>query len=358
MNNNDSNSKTVEPVFKEKIRLDIIYKVIILNWRTYIVPLLATVVISSLLVLCIPRYYKVNVMLAPEYTSGPSGLGGLGNLASMVGINMAQMSGSDAITPTFYPDLIRSTDFLVPLMYVNVTTEDSSFNGPFVDYITKVATAPFWTIAYNKVRQWVGPKRPSLSEDPGYRANPFKLNQTEKEIIDAISGSIKCDVDKKTDVISLEVTAQDPLVAALMADTVKQHLQDFMVAYRTNKARGDLAQITEACEQARDKYVEAQKTYAQFIDSHQSTTLESYRIVGEKYNNEAEMRHTAYNMMMQRKLFAETKVQEQTPVFTTLQNASVPVKHAGPKRMLIVAAFSLLVFVIHTIRLINSRKKA
>lgn len=51
---------------------------------------------------------------------------------------------------------------------------------------------------------------------------------------------ISCQVDDETQVITLRVRAQDPLVAATMVDSVCAHLQDFITEYHTSKARVDL----------------------------------------------------------------------------------------------------------------------
>ena len=54
----------MEPIFKEKIRLDIIFQVIVKNCRKYILPILITSVVTALLSLCISRYYRVQVLLS------------------------------------------------------------------------------------------------------------------------------------------------------------------------------------------------------------------------------------------------------------------------------------------------------
>lgn len=65
-----------------------------------------------------------------------------------------------------------------------------------------------------------------------------------------------------------------------------------------------------------------------------------------------QMAFTAYNSLAQQRILAESKLQERTPAFTVLQNASVPVKHAGPKRMFNVAALTILVFIITSINIL------
>jgi uncharacterized protein involved in exopolysaccharide biosynthesis len=42
---------------------------------------------------------------------------------------------------------------------------------------------------------------------------------------------------------------------------------------------------------------------------------------------------------------AKAKVLERTPVFTVIKGADVPIKPAGPKRMLFVAGMLLLTFI-------------
>ena len=48
--------------------------------------------------------------------------------------------------------------------------------------------------------------------------------------------------------------------------------------------------------------------------------------------------------MVQQLTLAEAKVQEETPSFTTLQSATVPVKKAGPARSKIVLVILFLAF--------------
>ena len=51
--------------------------------------------------------------------------------------------------------------------------------------------------------------------------------------------------------------------------------------------------------------------------------------------------YTATNAQMQA---ADAKLQESTPAFTVIESASVPVKPAGPKRMIISIAMMILSF--------------
>ena len=58
------------------------------------------------------------------------------------------------------------------------------------------------------------------------------------------------------------------------------------------------------------------------------------------YNN-----YTALTTQVQQ---AQAKLLMQTPAFTTLQNASVPLKPTGPKRMIFALGMTFLAFIILT----------
>ena len=60
------------------------------------------------------------------------------------------------------------------------------------------------------------------------KVDPFRLTKEQTKIVKALNKNVVCDVDKKTMVITINVTDQDPVICATMADTVKTRLQNFI----------------------------------------------------------------------------------------------------------------------------------
>ena len=58
--------------------------------------------------------------------------------------------------------------------------------------------------------------------------------------------------------------------------------------------------------------------------------------------NDMQLKFNAYTTINAQLEAAKAKVQEKTPAFTVLKGASVPVKPAGPKRMIFVAIMLVL----------------
>ena len=58
--------------------------------------------------------------------------------------------------------------------------------------------------------------------------------------------------------------------------------------------------------------------------------------------NDMQLKYNTYSTLNTQLQAAMAKVQENTPAFTTLTNATVPIKPAGPKRMIFVAFMLIL----------------
>ena len=188
------------------------------------------------------------------------------------------------------------------------------------------------------------------------KVNPFMLTREQKSINDAIGKKIACSVDKKTYVISLSVTDQDPLVCAVMADSVKNRLQLFITNYRTNKANIDLKYTEALYDKAKSEYEEARGKYAAFSDENNNLILQSVKSKLDDLENDMQLKFNNYSAMVSQLQLARAKVQERTPVFTTLQSATVPLKPSGPKRMIFVAFITFVSFFATTIYLAYKEK--
>ena len=146
-------------------------------------------------------------------------------------------------------------------------------------------------------------------------------------------------------VISIEVTDLNPVICATMADSVKTRLQKAITNYRTSKARVDLEYNKKMFSEAKEQYEKASDAYVRFADGNQKVFLQTVRQKQSKLEDEMQLQRSIYQQLAAQVQQAEMKVQEDTPAFTTLQNATIPVRKAGPARAKIVLVFLFLAFV-------------
>ena len=307
-----------------------------------------TFVLSCIWILPQPRYYTSEVKLAPEM-DGESG-GGLSSIASSFGFNLGGMGGQDAIYPELYPELFGNPEFVVGLYNIRVRTQDGSIDTDYFTYMKNhqkknPLTAPF-RMAMRKVKGMFEKEDTIPLAGGANDVNSFQMNRKDFMLMESIMENITCSVDKKYSVISIKVTDQDALVSATMADSVRVHLQDFIIRYRTSKASEDVAHYEQMRDNAEREYDIAMRKYSQFCDSHQNIILQSYQGERDKLETELSFKQNALTAMETQLQTTKVKLQEKTPAFTTIKSVVVPIKPAGPKRMFFVLGMLILVSMI------------
>ena len=75
------------------------------NKKTYGIITLIALVFGIIVVISIPKQYTAKVMLSPETNNDMSKLGGLGSIASSMGLNMNN-SNTDDIGPKLFPNVL------------------------------------------------------------------------------------------------------------------------------------------------------------------------------------------------------------------------------------------------------------
>lgn len=325
-----------------KISFKAIWQALLKHKYLFVKTVAATFVIACIITLGLPNYYNASVTLAPE-NGGKSSGGGLSSLASSFGVSVGGMSsGEDALSPSLYPDMMNSVDFKTSLFPIKIHELNSKDFYTYYDYLKDHQRVPWWSRVFKAIFSIFG----SEEKEEVSEVNPFMLTRKQSGIIGVMNKKISCNVDKKTNVISISVIDQDPLVAATMADSVKQRLQDAITAYRTSKARVDLEYNKKLYEETKAKYDVARQEYAAYADANTDVILQRDRNKLTELENEMQLRYQAYSTVSAQLQAAEAKVQEETPAFTTLQNVTVPLLKAGPVRSKIVVVFCFLVFVI------------
>lgn len=339
----DQIDNTKQELLEEESSIDFgkIFKDLLKHKTLYYKVLPLAFILAAIYALSLPNYYSCTVKLSPEL-SGSGSKSGLASLASSFGVNLGTAMGNstEALFPTLYPDLMNSVDFKTSLFEVPVTREEDQKSFTYYDYLMNEQKAPWWS----KAKKAFFDLFKSDEEEQETKVDPFRLTMLQTDIVKAINRKVVCDVDKKTMVITINVTDQDPLICATMADSVKTRLQKFITDYRTSKARVDLKYNQKLYGEAKAKYEQARDAYARFSDSHREVSSQSAQTKQADLQNEMQMQQQIYQQVVAQLQQAEMKVQQETPAFTTLQSATVPVRKTGPKRAQMCLIFLFLAF--------------
>ena len=301
-------------------------------------------IIGVIIALTTPKQYTVSVKLAPE--SSKSG-GGLSSIASMLGVGGLNMgSDADALNITLYPDIVSSTPFILDLLDTPVSTmdeeqTDTTLVGYLKEYTSSSLMGTVMSLPFKAIGGVISLFK-SEEEKEENKINPFHLTKEQSKTVTGLKKLIIANVDKKTGVTTVSVTMQDPMVAAILTDTVIVKLKEHITKYRVSKAEEDCKYWEQLNEHRKDEYYQKQKVYAEYVDANKNIILQSVRIEQERLQNEMNLAYQVYSNVAAQLQMAKAKVQEAKPVFAVVEPASVPLRPSGTSRKMILVGIVFL----------------
>lgn len=303
-------------------------------------------VVGVVIALTTPKQYTVNVTLAPEM--GKNGSGSLSGIASMLGVGGMNIGNdADALNVMLYPDIVSSTPFILDLMDTQVKTmdeeqPDTTLIGYLEEYTSSSLIGTIVSLPFKAIGAVTSLFKEEKEGGEGNGINGFYITEDEFEIIKSLRKNIIASVDKKTGVTTISVTMQDPLVAAIMTDTVLVKLQEHITKYRVSKAEDDSKYWENIYKQRQKEYYDRQKEYAEYADANKNIILESVRIKQAQLQNEVNLAYQVYSNVATQLQMAKAKVQEAKPVFAIVEPASVPLLPSGTSRKIILIGIVFL----------------
>lgn len=325
--------------------MDLLRKVVSIRKKVYKAAGIG-LIIGVIVAISIPKQYTVEVTLSPEMGSAKGG--GLSGLAaSFLGSDVTMGDGSDALNASLSADIVSSTPFLLELstMKIPVLKNEMMTLNAYLDE----ESSPWWSYVIGLPGMAIGGvKSLFISEEDEFMSSDkashgtIELSKKESVKIETLKRKIAASVDKKTAMTTVAVTFQNPKVAAIVADSVVGKLQEYIINYRTSKAKEDCVYLERLFKERQQEYYVAQKKYADYLDSHDNIILQSARAEQERLQNDMSLAYQVYSQVASQLQVARAKVQEEKPVFAVVEPAVVPLNPSGTSKKIYVLAFIFL----------------
>ena len=324
--------------------MDILRKIIGIRKKIYKAAGIG-LIIGIIIAISIPKQYTVEVTLSPEMGSTKGG--GLSGLAaSFLGSGATMSDGTDALNASLSADIVSSTPFLLELSVMEIPASENK-KMTLNTYLDE-ESSPWWSYIIGLPSMVIGGvKSLFIKEDKKIVSNRvnqgiFELSRKELQKIETLKNMIIVTVDKNTSMTSVTVTLQNPKVAAIVADSVVGKLQEYIITYRTSKAKEDCLYLEKLFKERQQEYYIAQKEYANYMDSHDDIILQSVRTEQERLQNDMNLAYQVYSQVANQLQVARAKVQEEKPVFAIVEPAVVPLSPSGISKKIYVLAFVFL----------------
>jgi len=303
-------------------------------------------IIGVIVAISIPKQYTVEVTLSPEMGNNKGG--GLSGLAaSFLGSGVSMGDGTDALNASLSADIVSSTPFLLELSNMKVPVSGSE-EISLSSYLDE-ESSPWWSYVIGFTGMVIGGVKSLFIEDEDESIfsdkasqGTIELSKKESQKIESLKKKIVASVDKKTSMTSVTATFQDSKVAAVVADSVVKKLQEYIIDYRTSKSKEDCLYLEKLFKERQQEYYEAQRKYADYMDSHDNIILQSVRTEQERLQNDMSLAYQVYSQVAGQLQVARAKVQEEKPVFAVVEPAVVPLYPSGTSRKVYVLVFVFL----------------
>lgn len=277
--------------------------------------------------------YTSEVRFMPELKGRMAGdFSQLSSLAGLAGINLGGVGAeSEAVRPDLYPIVLQSTPFLLHVMRQPVLNPTTGQAQPLEKYLP----ARKRDFALGKLRSLL------VSNNPSDTGNAARMTAARERLADDLADRIRTGMDRKTGIVSITVKMPDPTVAARVAQLTTAYLIDYVVSYRTEKARRQVDFLQARVTEAKHRYQAAEVAYQGYRDRNRNPFLNVAQIGEDRLKAEYTLAQSVYNELSRQYEQARVKVQEETPVIKELEPARVPNRKSEPHRTSMVLVYAL-----------------
>lgn len=261
------------------------------------------------------KYNSTTIFITQNQETGSSSLSGV---ASLVGINLGSNSFGGEIPATMYPQIVQSVKFKRLLLQEIV---DEKNNITLENFIAK---------------------HYSIEEIKEQNTSDLGMTLNEEQYFNILTEILNVSVNQKDGFISIGCEMPIAEYSAKVAKFSRELLQNIIIENKIETARQNLifseAQLIEKKKEFDDIY----SKLAFFSDSNLNS-VNSF-VLNEKNKLESEFQIISAVVEEISKQVEQAKLQlkKDTPVFSTIKEAVIPIKKSSPKRAQIVIIFGIL----------------
>lgn len=292
-----------------------------------------------------PKEYQSSSYILLESDGPSSSLGQMGALAGLAGINMGQLQSNEmALTSEIFPDVIHSRDFLREISEEEFKFESKAgqvqslgkyyFQEKPSNIVKK--TLNFIINFPARVSGWFAKPDPipsNLAEAVEIQEDYLSLTSQELFAIGELKKRIL--IEQKGKMIRLNVSMPEPLIAAQVNSMVLERLIAYVTEYKVGRQRRNIEFIEERVLETEQKFNDAQMKLASFRDSNQGLVSQRARTREEQLQFEFNIAYNVYNSLKQELEQAAIQLKKETPIFTVLEKAAIPLGPSKPNKPLI-----------------------
>ena len=274
------------------------------------------IIIGIVVALTKPEIYSSATTFIPQNQETKSS--GISGVASLVGINLGGGFNSTEIPPSMYPEIKNSAKFKRKLL------------NSIIDSKSNITLEKFIINYYD------------ISETKEINDNLMFVSKSEEKIFEIISNMIIVSVNENDGFISISSEMPNAEYSAVIVRNAKNILQDIIIENRIESARQTLNFSLKQLSEKKAEFDEIQTKLAYFKDSNLNIVNSVITNEQDKLEAEFEIINAVVTELSKQVEQAKLQVNKETPVFSTLNEPTIPNIRSSPKRKQIVLIYGFI----------------
>lgn len=267
----------------------------------------------------------------------------IGSLAAMAGINLNSETGSAIdkyVNPLLYSIIIKSDEFSKSLIneklyFLNgdeITLKEyiSESNG-----INLLAFIKRYTIDLIK-----GDKNEVVSEQ--FLIDNNFIAAEDYRTIQQLKYKFSIELSQEEGYIKLTARDKNAFISSQILKLITKNLQSRIISLRTNKIKEELEYSKKQYNLKKEEFETLQNKLAVFKDSNKNISTAVFLSELQKLESEYRLQENILTSLASTYNSNKIKLNKDTPIFSVLDEISVPNKRAEPNRKLILFIYTLL----------------
>ena len=334
-----SNKENINYTEEDSIDLIAIVKTVWLGKKLIVKTTILFFIIGCIVALLSPVVYTSQTTFIPQVSEDQmsSSKGGLGSLASLAGINLNQGSStSDSyLSPLLYSKIANSEEFSLKL----IEEELINLNGDkftLKEYMLSGTNSSFNLIGFIK-KYTIGL---FLKNDNEVKNNEIIkgynfISQEEFGLVNNFKQKFSIVLNDKDGYIEVIASDKDAFISTQLVKIVTKNLQSRIIELRTNKIKERLEYSKNQYELKQIEFNILQNNVADFKDSNKNISTAIFMSELQKLESEYQLQQNILMTLASEFNNNKIKLNKDTPIFSVIDEVSVPNERSEPNRRLI-----------------------
>jgi hypothetical protein len=307
------------------------------------------------------EYNSYSTMIQQSTGGGKAMSGGISDLAAIAGFNLGSISSSSNIPIALYPRIVNSINFKKELLNSKIVVQglkndvslleyyDSIYEPGILNNIKKyILSVPKFIFSLpSKVFRFFQKKiKPDFSSS---KNNLNYISQKERDYLDLLENNISIDIEELTGLITINGKMSNAISAASLVENAQKILQKTLIKLKIQKSIEKYNFIEKQFLKAEKEFLENQDKLSDYEDSNLNISTAKANSLLNRIKTKYDISFNVYKQLIQELESQKIQVQEDTPIFTIIESASVPYERSKPQRTSIVIYWIFIGFIISSI---------